>query len=565
MFGFGNLVKLTKIFTNKPIEGVAITHNHIDHIGGMFHFDKVYMNKLDWKEYDQFSDNEARYADDLPTRRFELDFEFKPEDYAKNVPINLVAFEDGDIIDVGGASIQAIWTPGHSAGMTSILFRELGFLMTGDEVNHNTLIANYPIESYRRVVQNLLVRQQAGEFTKIFISHGESDTEAPSTVLAEMVEICDGIIDGSIPGVPYFGPVLKRAYPALPNQLRADGGFTNVVYNPSLIHDVGFVTEGSDTYYKIMGDTVLKGDYVKEQGKPDEFGNPDTIWYFSKDDGRGIRVRYQYLAPELIQLFSYGYNTCYLLIGTEKALWVDSMFGFGNLVKLTKYFTDKPIDGVAITHKDIDHIGGMFHFNKVYMNKIDWLAWDSFKSAEDRWADDKPTRRKELGYGDFSVADYAKNVPIKLVDLADGQIIDLGGGISVEAIHTPGHTAGFMSFLFKPYGYLLVGDECNHNTLMGALTVQSYQQVIQGLLDRQNAGDWNRVFISHGETETEAPITMFQEMIDICDMIMNDPAWVGTPYNGNPNRLRAYPTLPNQMRSDGGFTNLVFSVGNVFD
>lgn len=48
-------------------------------------------------------------------------------------------------------------------------------------------------------------------------------------------------------------------------------------------------------------------------------------------------------------------------------------------------------------------------------------------------------------------------VPVDtLVD--DGQAFDLGGGSTIRAIHTPGHSLGSTSYLFEPAGALFTGD-----------------------------------------------------------------------------------------------------------
>jgi glyoxylase-like metal-dependent hydrolase (beta-lactamase superfamily II) len=41
---------------------------------------------------------------------------------------------------------------------------------------------------------------------------------------------------------------------------------------------------------------------------------------------------------------------------------------------------------------------------------------------------------------------------------ADGAVFDLGGGVRVRAIHTPGHTRGHTAFLVEPDGVLYLGD-----------------------------------------------------------------------------------------------------------
>ena len=40
----------------------------------------------------------------------------------------------------------------------------------------------------------------------------------------------------------------------------------------------------------------------------------------------------------------------------------------------------------------------------------------------------------------------------------DGDLFDLGGGVSVRVIHTPGHTRGHCALLIEPDGVLFLGD-----------------------------------------------------------------------------------------------------------
>jgi glyoxylase-like metal-dependent hydrolase (beta-lactamase superfamily II) len=40
----------------------------------------------------------------------------------------------------------------------------------------------------------------------------------------------------------------------------------------------------------------------------------------------------------------------------------------------------------------------------------------------------------------------------------DGDVFDLGGGVRIHAIHTPGHTRGHTAFLVEPEGILYLGD-----------------------------------------------------------------------------------------------------------
>ncbi len=52
---------------------------------------------------------------------------------------------------------------------------------------------------------------------------------------------------------------------------------------------------------------------------------------------------------------------CYLLIGQESGILIDTGLGVSNIHDVVKYLTDKPIAAVA-THIHWDHIGGHQYF-----------------------------------------------------------------------------------------------------------------------------------------------------------------------------------------------------------
>jgi glyoxylase-like metal-dependent hydrolase (beta-lactamase superfamily II) len=319
-----------------------------------------------------------------------------------------------------------------------------------------------------------------------------------------------------------------------------------------------FVKENGYTYY-IKNDVKITGEYVKDKN--------DDIWYFNSE-GKGVITRYVYLADNLVQIFDWGYNSCFLLIGTEKALWIDSGFGYGNLIKLTKLFTNKPIEGVVLTHYHIDHVGGSFLFDKVYLNEKDWPVntGQEFASREARYNDEISTFRAHAEYQEFyTLDDYVDNIDMtdKLVPLNDGDVIDVGGA-SVEAIWTPGHSMGMTMILFREHKILMTGDECNHNTLMSLLSVTAYKKVIQNLIARNaTRHEWTKIYISHGDGHSDAPETLLQDMVNICDGILGGSI-IGVPYF-NPTMRRAYAVGPDQLRLDGGFANLVWNPRQTYD
>lgn len=55
---------------------------------------------------------------------------------------------------------------------------------------------------------------------------------------------------------------------------------------------------------------------------------------------------------------------CYLLCGTEKAVFIDTGLGVGNIREIVDSLTSLPVT-VMITHVHWDHIGGHRYFEKI--------------------------------------------------------------------------------------------------------------------------------------------------------------------------------------------------------
>lgn len=146
---------------------------------------------------------------------------------------------------------------------------------------------------------------------------------------------------------------------------------------------------------------------------------------------------------------------CYLLIGSDRALLIDTGLGVGNIGKVVGNITDKPIL-VATTHVHWDHIGGHKYFNDiaVFEAEKDWLkkfpiSLSVVKSNLVGGLRDFPDEFKIEEYRIFSGEPTAV--------LKDGDVIDIGNR-QIQVIHTPGHSPGHVCFYEKERRYLYSGD-----------------------------------------------------------------------------------------------------------
>lgn len=153
---------------------------------------------------------------------------------------------------------------------------------------------------------------------------------------------------------------------------------------------------------------------------------------------------------------------CYLLIGNDRALLIDTGLGISNIYEQVRKLTNKPVAAVA-THIHWDHIGGHKYFPEFYAHEaeLDWLNGKfplPLQAVKNMVAD-----RCELPE-DFCFDGYAifQGKPGRLLD--DGDTIDLGGR-TIQVLHTPGHSPGHLCFWEDEKGYLYSGDLVYEGTL----------------------------------------------------------------------------------------------------
>lgn len=114
-WGAGNLRQLVEKLTSKPVL-VTNTHGHLDHSGGNGEWESVMM--LPGAEGDIFTCHR-------------LPFDISQLAYP-NYEHKIV--HDGDVIDLGGRTIELMDISAHSNGSLAYLDRKNGYLFVGDEL-----------------------------------------------------------------------------------------------------------------------------------------------------------------------------------------------------------------------------------------------------------------------------------------------------------------------------------------------------------------------------------------------------------------------------------------------
>lgn len=184
---------------------------------------------------------------------------------------------------------------------------------------------------------------------------------------------------------------------------------------------------------------------------------------------------------------------CYLLCGREKALLIDTGFGFKALKPAVESLTGLPVV-VANTHAHVDHIGGNHFFGEIWYHEADkpvfalhtnpnyTMGMLSEGLPKPLQVLLRPAVRRVLTVDKTGNYHYFKG----------GHVFHLGGR-DVEVVHTPGHTTGSVCFLDREARMLFSGDTvCEWGILLhleGAAPPEAFLDSMERLKGMEDAFD----------------------------------------------------------------------------
>lgn len=250
-----------------------------------------------------------------------------------------------------------------------------------------------------------------------------------------------------------------------------------------------------------------------------------------------------------------GLQSPALIVGSERALLLDTGLGNFDMMSIVRRITDKPVM-LVLSHAHSDHMGGMGQFEEIYLHPADIPAARAFDASRlIAEMDPAPTQKDFVAQAaaDFSARPgniYA--IPSTVVEdkfssrrflpLQPDQIIDLGGR-KVQVLEERGHTAGEIALLDFQSRILFAGDGI---APLFSVTAADIHTVRDDLLHiRSKASTFDRIY--HGHFGASNPAVLCSESITLLDAILKiltdalDGTDPGQPVPGSENlRTRSY-------------------------
>lgn len=260
----------------------------------------------------------------------------------------------------------------------------------------------------------------------------------------------------------------------------------------------------------------------------------------------------------------------YLIEGSHHALLVDTGTGIGNVSVFLKSLTKLPVYTV-VTHGHVDHGGGCYDFDEIYIppEDVGLLAETTNVSLRREFAEKSRDMAVQTGQpaACFDMGDFTPPRKIRIRELTDGMEFDLGGR-TITAVQVPGHTPGFTALYDDMTRSLFAGDCGNPSTFLFLKECTSLTRYYEALLSlKERYGDKiDHWYISH--MLQEVPVSILDELLECCEAVFEGRA-AGQHFHfdfadmGSDDAYFVYPAGENQLRLDGCWGNIVYNKKNI--
>lgn len=193
--GFGNLKKVIETLTDLPYV-VLNTHGHLDHVGGNHEFGKAYLSEKDFKMADteKLRSGWKKYVEKTKKEPGFYGTEYiiegrEPGDF------QMLPLSEHQIFDLGGRSLEVLFTPGHTPGSVVFLDRKNKFLFAGDSVVSTPILIFDTYSSTVKEYAEGLKKLDKEDFELIFPGH--FIRPIGKAILHDLITCADKIVEGT--------------------------------------------------------------------------------------------------------------------------------------------------------------------------------------------------------------------------------------------------------------------------------------------------------------------------------------------------------------------------------
>ncbi|AST57089.1 beta-lactamase domain protein [Thermoanaerobacterium thermosaccharolyticum] len=205
------------------------------------------------------------------------------------------------------------------------------------------------------------------------------------------------------------------------------------------------------------------------------------------------------IGDEIYHIFDPAMVYCTLILGERSALLFDTCYGLGDLKYTVSKITDLPII-VVNSHGHIDHIGGNWQFESVYIHENDISlaklhSSSEFKQRTLRYLQEQEHTLNYVFPSNFSNDEFINRKQPEFLLVSDGYVFDIGER-ELEVVHIPGHTKGGIGLLDKRTKILLAGDSISPFVWMFLEESTSINNFIASL-KRLKSTNFDKIIASH--------------------------------------------------------------------
>lgn len=180
-----NAKEIAEELVDVPVE-LLNTHADMDHTGSNGEFARFYMHPAEAVNYYNGQRGGPRSGDFVPV-------------------------EDGQVISLGGRTLEAVLIPGHTPGSLAVLDVENRVLYSGDTVQDGTIFMFGPMRELHAFLHSLeKLKGMADRFDQIYPSHGALPV-SPALIPA-LYSAAEAILTGKAEGTDteFHGMKLKK-------------------------------------------------------------------------------------------------------------------------------------------------------------------------------------------------------------------------------------------------------------------------------------------------------------------------------------------------------------------